>query len=123
MQAPAAIAIVRGPEFRFEFANQPYSQLMPGKELLGRTVKEVMPELEGQGILEILNNVFHTGTPFVGNQIPIQIDRHNSGQLETMYFNFTYQAYYDDGKIDGIIAFAYEVTELVNSKKTFSTVE
>jgi PAS domain S-box-containing protein len=117
MDAPAAIAIVRGPEYRFQLVNEPYQQLMPGKKnLIGRTVNDVFPELKGQGILSILDNVFQTGTPFIGNEIPIQLDRHNNGQLETIYFNFTYQPYFENGKIDGVIAFAYEVTELVKAK-------
>lgn len=121
MDAPAAIAIVRGAELRFELANEPYKKLMPGKEFLGKTVKEAFPELESQGIFDILQNVFDTGVPFIGNEIPLQIDRHNTGKIETIYFNFTYQPYYDGNKIDGIIAFAYEVTDLVKAKASLGS--
>ncbi|HEX8537106.1 MAG TPA: DUF4118 domain-containing protein, partial [Cystobacter sp.] len=47
MQAPAIIAIHRGPEHVYEFSNTMNSQVLGHRELLGRPVRQAQPELEG----------------------------------------------------------------------------
>lgn len=48
-QAPGFITILRGSEHVFEFANAAYRRLIGDREPVGRAVREVLPELEGQG--------------------------------------------------------------------------
>ena len=52
MQAPSAIAVVEGPEQVFVFANPSYQAIFgrTQEQLLGRSIRQVWPELEGQGI-------------------------------------------------------------------------
>ncbi len=117
MQAPAILAIVRGPEHIFELANPAYRALIGNRNPVGKSVREAMPELEGQGFYELLDNVFKTGEPFTGNEMPAFLDRGN-GALEQLYFNFIYQAFTNaDGTIDGVLVFAYEVTEQVTARR------
>ena len=117
LQAPATISIVRGPEHRFDFVNPPYQRLFPGRELLGRTVAEVAPEVVEQGFIKILDDVYRTGEPFHGNEVPVQLDRTGNGQLEEVFFNFIYQRFEENGKPAGITSFAHEVTELVRARR------
>ena len=56
--APVGIALLDGPNHRFEFVNQSYVELAPGRQYVGRTVLEVFPELKGQGIAEMLDRAY-----------------------------------------------------------------
>lgn len=122
MQAPAMIAITRGPGHRFEFMNPAYQQLFPHRELLGRTVAEVLPEIKDQGIIDLLDKVYETGETFHGNEMKMQLERDASGTLEDSYFNFVYQQFREDGAPAGIMAFAFEVTSLVRARQALEKV-
>ncbi len=121
MEAPASIAIVngtKGSELVFEFANPLYYQLVGKQELIGKSLGELFPELESQVIYEILDGVIATGIPFVGQEFPIRWDRRGNGKTDEGFFNFVYQAKYGvDGKIEGVLVFAFEVTDLVLSRQ------
>ncbi|OGX89238.1 hypothetical protein BEN47_07510 [Hymenobacter lapidarius] len=116
--APAMITIVRGPEHRYEFANTLFRGLVGGQDLVGRTVAEVFPEVVGQGIMAILDGVYRTGEPFVGTEVLVQLAAADgSGTLRDAYFNFTYQRFEEHGEPAGITAYAYEATELVQTRQ------
>ncbi|WP_143437119.1 PAS domain-containing sensor histidine kinase [Hymenobacter mucosus] len=118
MQAPAAICILHGPELVFELVNPGYQQLFPGRELLGISIGEAIPELTTQPIWNTLRRVYETGESFEGNESLIQAARHEGGPLEDIYFNFVYQPRYNTHKhIDGVIVFAFEVTEQVLARQ------
>ncbi|ALW86645.1 hypothetical protein AUC43_17100 [Hymenobacter sedentarius] len=126
MQAPAMICIFAGPEHVFELANPLYQQLVGNRPLLGRPVREAMPELAGQPIFGLLDEVYRTGQTFRANEMLIQLDHANAGnsELENRYYNFSYQARYDtSGAIDGIIVFAFEVTPQVQARQQLATTE
>lgn len=120
-QAPALIAIVRGPHYVFEFANPPYQELFVSSDLLGRTVLDVVPEAAEQGFIALLDQVYQTGEPFVGKHMPLQLHRRATGQVEERYFDFTYQAFRENGAIVGIFSFAFDVTELVRARQQLQT--
>ncbi|WP_345161469.1 PAS domain S-box protein [Nibribacter koreensis] len=116
MQAPALVAIQRGPEHVYEMVNPFYQQLAPGREFIGKTVEQAWPELKGQGFFKLLDKVYQTGEPFVGNEMLAKIDRHGNGQMVDTYYNFVYQAFKEEGRIAGIVTFGFEVTDLVLAK-------
>jgi PAS domain S-box-containing protein len=117
MQAPAVIAILRGPKHIFELVNPAYQELFKDRKLLGRTLQEALPELEGQGYLEILDQVYDTGESYVGREAPVTLDRKGDGKLTEAFFNFIYQPMLSsDGKIDGIIVFGFENTAQVRAQ-------
>ncbi len=118
LQAPMAIAILRGEDYHVEIANK-YAL-----ELWGRTEEQVlniplfesMPELSTQGIDELLREVTLTGKRFATSELPVQLLR--NGALETVYINFSYEALYDaNGRIDGIMAIGFDVTSQVEARK------
>ena len=118
MQAPAIIAIVRGRDMVFELANSLYLKVI-GKTntIIWKPLLEAMPELKGQPIVSILQDVFNTGQRFIGNEILIKLDVNNNGILEDLYFNFVYEPLKDEGgKVDGILAHAIEVTKQVEAR-------
>lgn len=114
MQAPAGICILDGPDFIFELVNPPYQKLFPGRKLTGKPLLEALPELKDQLIADILKNVYKTGNTFEGKELLVPLAREAGGPLEDRYFTFIYQARYDAAdKVDGIMVFAFEVTEAV----------
>ncbi len=116
--APAFIATVRGPEHVVEMANPPYYQLVGHRELIGRTVREALPEVEGQGFIELLDAVYRSGEPFVGNEMRILLQREPGGELEERFVNFVYQPLPDaSGAVSGILAHGVDVTELVEARR------
>ncbi len=115
MQTPAAIAIVEGENHIFVFTNPLFLQLVGKKDnLIGRAVREVFPELEGQGFFELMTKVYETGEPFTGKEVPVQWDADGDGQTETSYLNFIYQPLFDEnGRVQGIMTQGVDITEQV----------
>lgn len=110
MEAPAGICILRGEEHRFELANAPYLALAARKDVVGKTIREVFPELEDQGIYELLDRVYRTGTTFRASELPLRIDA-GDGPEERIY-DFVYQPIRDGGgAVSGVAVYAFEVTE------------
>jgi PAS domain-containing protein len=117
-QAPAPICILDGPDFVYELVNPAYQRLFPGRHLLGKPVLAALPELASQTIPAILRKVYETGETFEGRELLVPLARADNGQIEDLYFNFTYQARYnEDNRIDGILVFANEVTDQVLARQ------
>lgn len=118
MQAPAMIVSLRGPEYTIEFVNPGYQQLFPGRELKGKTIREALPELKDQPIMKILDQVYRSGETFKGKEVPIMLDRFDTGELKPVYFNFVYQASHNaNGDVTGILVFAFEVTDQILARE------
>lgn len=115
MDAPAMVAVLQGTNHVFELANELYLEAIGRRDILGKPIHEALPELTGQGIFELLDNVYATGEPYYGNEVLVQLQRGN--KLEGVYFNFVYQAIKnEEGLSEGIFVHAVNVTELVKAK-------
>jgi PAS domain S-box-containing protein len=80
--APSFMAVVRGPDHVFERANDRYTELVSGRELIGRTVGEAIPEVVPQGYVDLLDRVYRTGEPFVGEGTRVLLDPGGGRPLE-----------------------------------------
>ncbi|MBW3130891.1 PAS domain-containing protein [Hymenobacter profundi] len=116
-QTPAVICVLRGSEHRFEYFNSAYQKLFPGRNMHGRTIAETQPEAVAQGFVELLDQVYQTGETFFGHAVPLSIEDLETQEIQTIYFNFTYQAYYEAGQTVGISVFAYDVTSQVLARQ------
>jgi hypothetical protein len=120
MQAPMAIAILRGSQYVVELANPPMCRVWrrPPEQLLGRPLFEALPEAAGQGFEQLLASVLASGTPYVGKEMHAQLPRPEGGPPEDVYLNFVYEPLRgSDGRVEGVIAVAFEVTEQVEARK------
>ena len=116
MQAPANIAILRGPHHYFELANAPYLKTSGRSDVLGKTVHEVFPEAEQQPFMQLLDQVYATGEPYAGNEQWVRMRSPEGGTLKEGYFNFVCQpTHAPGGEIDGILIHGVEVTEQVRA--------
>ncbi len=121
MQAPAAIAMLHGPTHVFTLANNRYVRLVGRQEssdLIGKSVAEALPELQGQGVLERLDRVFASGVAEVITEMPVQLMRESTGQTSEGYFNFVLQPSRDaEGRIEGLLLLATEATDQVLARR------
>ncbi len=117
-QAPIAIAVLEEPGLRFVLANPTYLRMVDREFIVGKTVREVFPELEGQGVFERLDDVYRTGTAFVANEMEVVIRRSRDREPETAFYNLTYQPLCTaEDKVYGIGVVAVDVTESVLSRR------
>jgi PAS domain S-box-containing protein len=117
-QVPASIAIVEGPEHVYTLANKLYCKLFGRKEheLIGHTVKEIYPEVEGQGIFEILDNVYNTGKPFLSHGYPATFNE--NGKQKTGYYDLAvHPIRNNEGEIKDLVIISFEVTESVIARQ------
>ncbi|MDB5729286.1 MAG: domain S-box protein, partial [Noviherbaspirillum sp.] len=113
-QAPGFVCFFRGPEHVYELANEAHSQLAQHREIMGKSVRDALPELEGQGFYELLDNVYTTGEAFVGRAWPLSIERSPGGPAELRYIDFVYQPIFGtDNKVIGIFSQGSDVTDRV----------
>jgi PAS domain S-box-containing protein len=113
MKAPAMICVFRGPQHVYELANERFMEIIGHRDILGKPIREALPELEGTGIYEILDDVYNTGKSFIRNELPVMLER-EKGKLEEVIFNLVYQpSRNSEGKIDGIMVYALDVTKQV----------
>jgi PAS domain S-box-containing protein len=111
-RSPSFSALLQGPEHRFVLTNPAYHQLIGHRDVIGLPVREAVPEVEGQGFFELLDNVFSTGEPFVGRDVKIVLQRTPGGIEETRYLDFVYQPIKDaSGKTTSIFVEGMDVTD------------
>nr|WP_278251853.1 PAS domain-containing protein [Sabulibacter ruber] len=117
-QAPAALAMLEGPELVYKVLNKSYQQLFPGRALSGLPLFEALPELKNQPVADIIRNVYETGETFEGKEVLIPVARYEGQEPEDIYWNFIYQALYDArGQVNGILIFALDVTGFVDARR------
>ncbi|MFP2906951.1 GAF domain-containing protein, partial [Pyxidicoccus sp. 3LFB2] len=124
LQLPAAIAITRGTDFVFEFANAAYERLVGRPISLGQPLREAVPEIVSQrGVMDVLLGVMATGEPFIGREFPVSIRRRGDGSAEETFFDVIYQPIREDGEVRGLLTHAMDVTEQVRSRRLAEAAE
>jgi len=121
-QAPVSIAILRGPTHVFEIANSYYRQLVGGRDVVGMSLDVALPEIVGQGFIELLDRVYETGEAHIGRSTPVTLARGEHGEPEEVFVDFIYQPMLDDtGVINGIAVIAHDVTALALARREAET--
>ena len=118
--APAAIAIFEGPEHKYVLANKAYEKLSNRKaiDLLGKSMQDLFPELNGTGTLELFDKVLETGKSFSAPEYALMVDLKNEGLLRQCYFNFSMEPLKNSsGEVYAVMAMTYDVTEQVELRK------
>ncbi|HET8911235.1 MAG TPA: PAS domain S-box protein [Ktedonobacteraceae bacterium] len=117
-QAPALICLLRGPEHIFELANPIYLQVVGRDDILGKPIREALPELKDQGFFELLDTVYQTGQEYKDDEIKVVLDPDGTGKMEDHFMNFVYQPSYNiEGEVDGILVHAVDITDQVRARK------
>lgn len=117
-QAPAAIAVFRGADHVFDIANEQYVGMTGNRDLIGKKVRDAFPELDGQGVFEILDQAYKGDSVFARDH-RLVADLDGDGAVEERFYNFNCQPVREaDGSVSGVFVHAVDVTELVQSRKS-----
>jgi len=111
-QAPGFACYLRGPELIFEISNRAYNELVGRTDLLGKPIRDALPDLVGQGYFELLDQVRASGQAFVGRGMAVRLARPPSHQPDEVLVDFLYQPIVgEDGAVHGILVQGNDVTE------------
>ncbi|MCG2594459.1 response regulator [Ramlibacter sp. XY19] len=117
-KAPGFFGVLAGPQHRFQLVNESYRALVGRRELEGRTVAEALPEVAGQGFVDLLDRVYESRQPYVGRSVEVQLQQTPGGPMETRYVDFVYQPILDaGGACTGIFVEGSDVTDKVEAEK------
>lgn len=115
---PVAITITRGREHRIEMQNVLSMRVVGGRNVEGMTVRSALPETEEQGFIRLLDQVYATGKPFEGKEMPLVYDPHGTGEKHEAFFDLVYQPLYEtNGQVSGILHLGVDVTERVREQR------
>ena len=110
-RAPGFMAVLRGPQLVFEVANTAFLDLVGNRNILGKPLLAILPEVAEQEIAA-LNGVIATGEPCVGADKKILLQRHTGVPAELRYVDFVYQPLLaTDGTVSGVFVEGSDVTE------------
>ncbi|RWF46894.1 MULTISPECIES: PAS domain S-box protein [unclassified Mesorhizobium] len=112
-QAPGFIALMREPGHVFELTNAAYQQLIGNRQVIGKSVQDAFPELEGYEFFDHLDQVYTTGEPYRGHGVKVGLRNTADGPVEERILDFVYQPIKaDDGRITAIFIEGTDVSEL-----------
>ncbi|AMR30398.1 hypothetical protein A0256_02675 [Mucilaginibacter sp. PAMC 26640] len=122
-QAPVAISVLLGSDFIIKSANSQILQVWgKGPDIVGLPLADALPEIKDQPFIGLLKNVYHTGVAHYGCEARVTLIRDNVPGI--YYFNFVYQPITGaNGKVDGIMVVATEVTEQVTARRKLEDAE
>jgi PAS domain S-box-containing protein len=111
-QSPGFMAILRGPEHRFELVNPGYVKLVGNRALLGRTVAKALPDAVEQGYLALLDEVFRSGEAYVAKTAKYAVAVTPGGPVSERFVDLVFQPIKNgDGQVTGIFVEGSDVTD------------
>lgn len=116
--APGFIAVLRGPDHVVDVANQAFTRLLGERDIMGRPLRENLPEMSAQSLADSLDGVFRTGKGFTGRAMPVDVRSCPNGTLERRYVDFVQEPMREaDGTISGILLQGLDVTEQTKTQR------
>jgi signal transduction histidine kinase/ActR/RegA family two-component response regulator len=117
LQSPSIFLILEGPDMVITFCNDPLlTSWGKTKEIVGKPLLEVLPELEGQPFPSQLREVYATGKTCNGKEEKAVLVK--EGMTYEVYYNYVYQPIVEtDGAVSGITIMANDVTEQVVARR------
>ncbi|MEC5290515.1 HWE histidine kinase domain-containing protein [Aurantimonas sp. C2-6-R+9] len=115
-QAPGMIAVLQGPDHVFTFVNDSYSRFIGGRDTIGRSVRAAIPEIEGQGFFEMLDEVYSKGRSFSGEGVRVMIRSQEQAEPIESFIDFSYNPIRDAaGEISGVFVQGFDRTESIRA--------
>ncbi|UTN04056.1 PAS domain-containing protein [Flavobacterium bizetiae] len=115
--APFPIALYVGKEMIVELANDSIIKIWgKGNDVIGKSFKDVVPELDNQLVFEQITEVLNSGKSFHTQNTPLDLTV--DGVLGTYYFNYSLTPIYDvNGNVYGVMNTGVDLTDLNLAKK------
>jgi len=110
--APFPIGVYTGKEMHIKFANQFIIDIWgKGNDVIGKSYKKILPELDNQEIFKQLDSVYSTGVPYHAKNQKIEIV--TDGKTKSFYFSYSFTPLTDaEGKIYGVMNTGADITEV-----------
>ncbi|MGK7389411.1 MAG: ATP-binding protein [Candidatus Cyclobacteriaceae bacterium M2_1C_046] len=119
--ASSLICVLKGPELHIEYVNNTYREKFYSHNIIGMKIEEAFPELAEQGHITTLKKVYDRGRASSGKEVMVTFVN-KSGLIEEGYFNYLFHPRFNSkGKVDGVVVYVNEITELVNSRKSLES--
>jgi PAS domain S-box-containing protein len=114
--APAAIAILHGPDHVYALSN-PINNEALGRDPTGLSVRQALPDMMDQGYGDFLDRVYRTGEPFSMREARAEL-RGSDGSAHEIFLDFVYQPMRGtDGRVEGVLVFGFDVTQKVLARR------
>jgi len=108
---PGFAAFLAGPDHVYEIANRAYLDLIGRDDVIGRPVKEVLPEL-AHGAAELFDQVMATGEPYVGRGVRAMIPQGEARVPVERYLDFVCQPVVaSSGVVTGVFLQGQDITD------------
>ena len=113
-QMPGFVAVLSGPCHVFDYVNDAYVAISGERDFIGRGVRDVFPDIAGQGFYELLDQAYASGEPFTARALPIALERDDGER----FIDLIYQPVRDGaGEVAGIFVGGYDVTDQVRAQR------
>ncbi|MGI4860504.1 MAG: PAS domain S-box protein [Janthinobacterium lividum] len=123
-QAPGFMVMLAGPQHVFELVNPAYMRLIGHRQVIGRSVREVLPEISQQDLGDRLDAIFVSGNAYSANSLPFLLHRQPHATAELRYVDVVYQPVRNDaGTIIGIFVQGTDVTDRVLAEQALKASE
>jgi PAS domain S-box-containing protein len=117
-QAPGFMAMLSGPRHVVELTNAAYNQLVGHRDIVGQPIREALPEIQGQGFFELLDQVFTSGEAFIGYAMKAELQRTPGAEPEERFLDLVYQPVRNPaGEVIGIFAQGVDVTDRLTAEQ------
>ena len=109
---PSFSAVLAGPTFVFQMANQSYFDLVRrGPEIIGKTAMEAFPDIAEQPFPALLEQVYRTGKPFEAKAMLLKLPAGPGGPLADIFVDFAYLPLREaDGQVSSILVHGVDRT-------------
>jgi PAS domain S-box-containing protein len=116
-QAPGFMAMLSGPEHVFTLANPAYMELVGQRQVIGRPVREALPEANAQGFVGLLDKLYASGETWSGTAVPFMLAATGDRPARERFLDFVYQPLRDTaGAVWGIFVQGADVTDRVTTE-------
>ena len=113
--APNFIIVLKSPQHVFEIVNASGRLMFAGRDVIGRALRQALPEMEKQGFIEILDRVYQSGETYAASNRLVSLSKpggSSNGSLIEHYLDFVFQPIKDaQGQVCGIFVTGNDVTE------------
>jgi signal transduction histidine kinase len=118
-QSPVPVALLLGPEHRFEFASPSYAEMCGRSDLLGKRLRDVYSELPADhSAYEPLDRAYRTGETVTVEEALVSLRVAGGDRLEDRWFRYVVHPLRGpDRTIEGLMVVAVEITAQVLARK------
>jgi signal transduction histidine kinase/CheY-like chemotaxis protein len=116
-RTPVPTAVLRGPDdLVFEMANEAFVKALCDAEIVGKPLREALPEFVEQGLDDLLHHVIQSNEAHIAREARLSIDR-GRGPEDTWWTLVFAPMRPLEGDTDSVIVLGIEVTDQVRARE------